>query len=92
MAVDHLLTQFVHHIGDVVAAFLLGDLGVEYHVKEHVPELFLKRGVILLHHGVTELIDFLDRHRPEGVDGLCVVPRTFGPQPVHHVQRPLERL
>ena len=91
VAVDHLLAKLVHHVCDVIAAFLLGDLRIENNMKEHVAKFFLKSLGVFLKYCVTEFVDLFDSHRTKGVNSLCMVPWALSPEPVHHVQCPFER-
>ena len=90
MTVDHLFTQLVEDIGDIVSSFLLGNLGIEDHVEEYVTKLLFQRFLILLQDRIAEFVDLLDRHGSQSVDGLGMVPRTLCPQAVHNIQSSLE--
>ena len=88
MAELHLLALLAGDVGHVIAAFLLGNFGIEHDVQQHVAEFLAKVGVTVLQHGVAQFVHFLERQRAQRIDGLGAVPRAFRPQPVHNVEQP----
>lgn len=62
-----------------------GELRMEKHVEEDIPQLLLQRMVISLINGFQKLINLLKDHRPQGAVGLFPIPRTSPgtPQPGH---------
>ena len=75
----HLFAKFIGDIGNIIFPFLLCNLAVKDNVKQYVAELFLKVFVGLGHNGIAKLVHLFKRHRPQSVNSLCPVPRTFGP-------------
>ena len=92
MSECHFLAEPVHDICNVEFPLLLCDFGIEYDMKQQVPEFLFRLLVLLFHDSVAQLVNFFDRHRPECVPSLRRVPRTFSPEFIHNVQHSAELL
>ena len=86
MPEDHLLAEPVDDVSDVVTPLFFRDFAVEDNVQQHVAEFLFQVVVIVLEDGIAQFINLLDGHRTEGIDGLGMVPGTFGPEFVHDIE------
>ena len=85
MPVDELGVERVGHVGNVEPPLLVGYLGVEKHVQEHVAELFLYFGAVVVHESLCQFVYLLDGVRAEAFVGLFGVPRALHAKDVEGV-------
>ena len=90
MAEDHLLAQFLCHVGNVVLTLLLCDFGIKDDVQKDVAQLFFQLFVVVGHNGIGQFINLLYRHRTQCINCLRLVPGTVLPKAVHNIQKASE--
>ena len=86
MTEDQLVGLRVTHVSDIEIICLRTDLCIEQHVHQHVPQLLANPLGIVLHQGVAQFEGLLYRIGPQTLIGLFLIPRTFLPQLVQHIQ------
>ena len=74
VAEDEFVTQLVAHVSHVEGTFLAAYLGIEYHVKQYVPQFLADIRVIVPDEGIAQFKSFLDGVRAQALVGLLSVP------------------
>lgn len=85
VAANHFFVDFTDDVGDVEAAFFVGDLGVEKDLKKEIAEFFGEFGVVGGVEGVEDFVGFFDEVGAEGGVSLFAVPgAAFGSAEASH--------
>ena len=74
----HLVAQHLNHVVEVEQAFFPSYLGMEHHLQQQIPQLFLQLRVILLGNGLRHLEGFLDGIGGNGIEILLHIPGAAG--------------
>lgn len=74
VAEDHLFTDAVRHSVQIKPARILGQRSVEYHLKQHVAQLFAQKGVVPAVDGLQHFAAFLHQTAAQTFMGLLGVP------------------
>ncbi len=82
MTVNQLLIERIGHICHIELSLLLCDLSIEQDMEQHIAELLADIGCVIIHQGLTKLVDLLYGVGAERRIGLLPVPRTLNTQTV----------
>ena len=87
VAANQLATDAAADRGQIKAALLPGDLGVEHHLQQEVTEFFLQVAIVAVANGIGHFMGLFDHVGHQGGMGLLQVPgaaRLGIPQAGHH--------
>ena len=88
VAADQLATDAAADRGQIKAALLLGDLGVEHHLQQEVTEFLFQVAIVAVADGIGHFMGLFDHVGHQGGVGLLQVPGTSRlgiPQAGHHL-------
>jgi hypothetical protein len=74
MAANHLFVNFADDVGDVEAAFFVGNLRMEEYLEEKIAKFFGEFGVIGGFEGIQDFVGFFDEVGAESRVGLFAIP------------------
>ena len=78
MAAHHLVAQHLNHVVEVEQSPLPSDLGMEHHLQQQIPQLFLQFRVVPLGNRLRHLESFFDGIGGNGVKVLLHIPGAAG--------------
>src|SRR5215475_5273472 len=92
VAAHHFVVDFADNVGNGETFFLVGNLGMEKHLKEEVAKLFGELGVVGGVESIEDLVGFFDEIGAESGVGLLAVPGTTarGAETSHDGNKPFE--